>query len=177
LSDLVAELHKPFEKIIIDDLGYGGPQSAQFVMTPQVHDQFIRADDVSFCTDGAPKLLHPRSAGTFARVLEDHVGAAPRMTLERAVYKMTGLAAQIVGLSDRGVLASGKKADLVVLTLANVRDNATWADPLLPPSGFDVVLVNGAVAMESGKAAGRHGTILRRNYPRHVSSPPQQSAH
>lgn len=162
LSDLAAELNKPFEKVIIDDLGYGGPQSAHFVMVPEVHDQFILADYINIATDGSPELLHPRSAGSFAKVLQEYVGEAPLLTLEQAIHKMSGLPARILGLKDRGILAPGMKADLVVLTPEKVRNNATWQEPLLRPDGFDAVIVNGAIALEQGRPQGRHGKMLRR---------------
>jgi N-acyl-D-aspartate/D-glutamate deacylase len=161
LSDLARQLGKPFEKVIIDDLGYGGPESAHFVMTPQVHDELVRAPFICISTDGSPRLKHPRSAGSFVKVLEDHVGEPPRMTMEQAIHKMSGLAAQILGLKDRGVLASGMKADLLVIDPARLRNRATWTEPLLPPEGLDVVIVNGALALEAGEPRGRHGRMLR----------------
>jgi len=75
---------------------------------------------------------------------------------------MSGLPARILGLKDRGILAPGMKADLVVLTPEKVRNNATWQEPLLRPDGFDAVIVNGAIALEQGRPQGRHGKMLRR---------------
>lgn len=164
LSQVAAERGKPYEKVVTEDLEYGGPRSAHFVMTPKVHETFVLADQVGISTDGAPWLDHPRSAGSFPKVLEDYVGEGPgKMRLERATHKMTGLSAQILGLKDRGVIARGAKADLLVLSLDDVHSRATWTEPMLPPSGVDVVIVNGAVALEGGKPVARkHGKILRR---------------
>jgi N-acyl-D-amino-acid deacylase len=87
LSEIAAQLGKPYEKVIIDDIGYGGPAQAHFLMTAAVHDRFIYADHVNICTDGGPNPGHPRSAGSFIKILEEYVGPPPAMTVQRAVYK------------------------------------------------------------------------------------------
>lgn len=162
LSEIAKHLGKPYEKVIIDEMGYGGPAQAHFLMSEAVQSAFIGADYIGICTDGSPRIGHPRSAGTFVKILEDYTGPAPKMSLERAVHKMSGLAAQIVGL-DRGVLAAGRKADIVVLSPEHLRSRASWAEPKLQPSGVDVIVVNGQIALQAGKPVkGLHGKVLRR---------------
>lgn len=162
LSELAAQLKKPYEKVIIDDIGYGGPAQAHFLMSAAVQDRFLYADHVNVCTDGSPESGHPRSAGSFIKILEEYVGSAPKMSLERAVYKMSGLPAQTLGL-DRGVLSPGKKADLLILDPDNLHSRATWTDSMLRPSGVAAVYVNGKLAYQNGEpVADKHGKMLKR---------------
>ena len=161
LSELAAQLKKPYEKVIIDDIGYGGPAQAHFLMSDAVQDRFIYADHINICTDGSPESGHPRSAGSFIKILEEYVGSAPKMTLERAVYKMSGLPAQTLGL-DRGVLTAGKKADLLILDPGNLHSRATWSESMLRPSGVDAVYINGKLAYKNGEPTGKHGKMLKR---------------
>ena len=163
VAALAKRLGKPYEKVMIDDLGYGGPAQAHFLMSAAVQDVFITADHICISTDGAPNASHPRSAGSFSKVLEDYVGPPPKMSLERAIYKMSGLAANIVGITNRGVLSSGNKADILLISSAGVHNRATWAKPMLPPTGFDVIIVNGEVALQGGRPDTHlHGQVLRR---------------
>ncbi len=89
LSEVARQLGKPYEKVIIDDLGYGGPEQAHFLMSEAVQSAFIAADNIGFSTDASPALKHPRSTSSFAKVLEDYVGPAPKMSLEKAIYKLS----------------------------------------------------------------------------------------
>jgi N-acyl-D-aspartate/D-glutamate deacylase len=76
---------------------------------------------------------------------------------------MSGLAANIVGITNRGVLSSGNKADILVISSAGVHNRATWVKPMLPPTGFDVIIVNGEIALQGGRPDTHlHGQVLRR---------------
>jgi N-acyl-D-aspartate/D-glutamate deacylase len=66
-------------------------------------------------------------------------------TLEEAVYRMTGLTAEILGLSDRGRIAKGRKADLLLIDPAEISDTGTYEEPDLPPRGIELVMVNGNI--------------------------------
>ena len=94
---------------------------------------------------------HPRSYGTFARVLGLYVRDKKLLPLETAVQKMSAFPAQRLGLSDRGVLRQGLKADIAVFDAATVRDTATFEKPHSYAEGFSLVIVNGQVAFEGGK--------------------------
>jgi N-acyl-D-amino-acid deacylase len=94
---------------------------------------------------------HPRVYGAFPRVLGKFVREERAITAEEAVRKMTGAPAQRLGLRDRGVIAEGMKADLVLLDLDKVGDEATYDEPFLYPTGIACVVVNGAEAVEDGK--------------------------
>jgi N-acyl-D-amino-acid deacylase len=108
---------------------------------------------------GAP---HPRSYGTFARVLAVYVREKRLLTLEDAIRKMTSLPAARLGLADRGLLRPGMKADLVVLDPATVRDRATYEKPHQYAEGVSLVLVNGEPVLDGDRMTGaRPGRVLR----------------
>jgi len=104
---------------------------------------------------------HPRSYGTFARVLGRYVRELKTITLEDAVHKMSAFPAQRIGLADRGVLREGLKADIAVFDPGTVRDLATFERPHQYAEGVSYVIINGQLAFESGKmTAARPGRIL-----------------
>jgi N-acyl-D-amino-acid deacylase len=103
-------------------------------------------------SEGVP---HPRSYGTFPRVLGRYVREMGVMPLETAVFKMTGLPARKLGLRDRGVLRPGAFADLVAFDPDAVADRATFDDPHRYPVGIGLVVVNGVVAARGGEVTGR----------------------
>jgi N-acyl-D-aspartate/D-glutamate deacylase len=106
---------------------------------------------------------HPRSYGACVRVLAHYCRDRHLFDLPTAVRKMTGLPADQIGLSDRGRVARGRKADLVVLDLPNLRDLATFEDPQRHPEGIPHVLVNGVPVVRAGRSTGaRPGRALRR---------------
>ena len=105
---------------------------------------------------------HPRSYGTFPRVLGKYARDDRVLTLEDAVRKMTSLPASRVRLRDRGVLRDGAVADIVVFDPRTVIDRATFDDPHRYPDGIPFVIVNGEVALEAGETTpARAGRFLR----------------
>jgi N-acyl-D-amino-acid deacylase len=104
---------------------------------------------------------HPRSYGTFARVLAVYVRERKTITLEDAVRKMTGFPAARLRLTDRGLLRPGMKADLVVFDPDRVRDAATFERPHQYAEGFAEVITNGQVIYENGvMTPARPGVVL-----------------
>jgi dihydroorotase/N-acyl-D-amino-acid deacylase len=104
---------------------------------------------------------HPRSYGTFARVLNVYVREKHVLSLEEALRKMTSLPAQRMGFADRGLLRPGLKADVVVFDPERVRDKATFAEPHQYAEGVNYVIVNGALVLDSGKMTdARPGQVL-----------------
>lgn len=104
---------------------------------------------------------HPRSYGTFARVLSVYVRERGVITLEEAVRKMTAFPAQRVGLHDRGVIRPGLAADIAVFDPARVRDTATFEQPHQYAEGFSLVIVNGEVVVEGSRVTdARPGRVL-----------------
>ncbi len=165
LKDLEEELKKPFEDILIDDIGPGGASGAYFVMDKELQTRLMADSLISFCSDGSPTGFHPRGHGTFARVIEDLVIEEKVLSLSEAVRKMTSYAASILGLGDRGKIAIGHKADLLIFNPENVRENADYTDPFQFATGFDIVIVNGNITRENEKLndifAGRFLTPIR----------------
>lgn len=105
---------------------------------------------------------HPRSYGTFARVLQKYVREEGLLTLSEAVRKMTSMPADQLRLADRGRVAVGCKADLVAFDIARVREESTFAEPHRLASGFQHVWVNGARVLADGRATlARPGRALR----------------
>ncbi len=104
---------------------------------------------------------HPRSYGTFARVLGVYVREKKLLSLETAVQKMSAFPAQRLGLADRGVLRVGMKADMAIFDPARVRDTATFEKPHSYAEGVTHVIVNGQIVFENGAmTAARPGRIL-----------------
>ncbi len=107
---------------------------------------------------------HPRSYGTFARVLGHYSRDRALFDLPTAVKKMTSMPADQVGISDRGRVAKGMKADLVVFDAERVRDTATFDDPHQYAEGIRHVLVNGSEVVSEGAHTGsRPGEVLRKS--------------
>lgn len=106
---------------------------------------------------------HPRNYGAFARLLAYHVRERRTMDLAQAVRKMTSMPADQMGLGDRGRIARGKKADLLVFDPARVKDEATFEQPHQYASGIPHVIVNGVFVVENGRHTGaKPGQALRR---------------
>ena len=104
---------------------------------------------------------HPRSYGAFVRVLGRYVRELKVITLEDAVWKMSGYPAKRLGLRDRGIVKEGLKADLVVFDPETVRDAATFTQPHQYAEGVSLVVINGQAAYENGRmTAARPGRIL-----------------
>jgi N-acyl-D-amino-acid deacylase len=109
-----------------------------------------------------PGKPHPRWAGTFARVLGKYSRDQMIFELSEVIRKMTSAAADRFNLRDRGRIAPGFAADVVVFDPMRVDDRATYDEPLEHPRGVSLVLVNGAVAVREGEPTGRSaGRVLR----------------
>jgi N-acyl-D-aspartate/D-glutamate deacylase len=105
--------------------------------------------------------LMPKSFGTFPLVLGSYVRDRGVLTLEEGIRKITAEPARRLGLTDRGRLASGMAADLVVFDPATIDNRATESDPAARPTGVDRVMVNGEWAVIAGRANGaRSGKSL-----------------
>ena len=104
---------------------------------------------------------HPRVFGTCAKILAEYVREKGILSLEQAVKKMTSMPARKLGLSDRGVLKEGYKADLAIFDPSKVRDKATFSNSNQLSEGMKLVFVNGKKAWEDGRlTALRRGTVL-----------------
>jgi N-acyl-D-amino-acid deacylase len=109
--------------------------------------------------EGVP---HPRSYGTFPRVLGEYAREQRTFSLAKAVHKMTGLPAQRLGFKDRGFIRKNARADLVVFDPKTVGDQATYQQPHRYPAGIEHVLVNGRFVIKDGQHTGSlPGRVLR----------------
>ena len=109
----------------------------------------VCSDGGAYATDGPTHKghPHPRGLGTFPRVLGRYVREKKALSLASAIHKMSGFPASRIGLTDRGRLAPGMAADVVVFDPSTVDDKATFEDPFHYPVGIKVVVVNGVVAL------------------------------
>ncbi|MET2832928.1 N-acyl-D-amino-acid deacylase family protein [Mesorhizobium shangrilense] len=116
-------------------------------------------------SDGLPhdQHPHPRLWGTFPRVLGHYARDLQLFSLEEAVRKMTGLPATTFKLRDRGLIAPGGYADVVLFDATTIADTATFDVPIQQAAGIKAVFVNGRAAVLDGKVEpGRSGRVLRR---------------
>jgi N-acyl-D-amino-acid deacylase len=155
--------------LLVDEKGRGGV--ILFQMDEGDFRQALAHPAVMVGSDGsalaptgpmAASKPHPRSYGTFPRVLGKYAREERTVTLPQAVHKMTGLPARRLGLRDRGVIRVGARADLVVFDPRGVIDVATFDDPHRYPAGIEHVLVNGRFVIKDGEHTGNlPGRVLR----------------
>lgn len=106
---------------------------------------------------------HPRSFGTYPRILGRYVREHQLLSIHDAVHKATGAVAKRLGIDDRGVLRPGAFADLVVFNPESIIDTATFTEPTSPPIGISHVVINGKFVVENGmQTKTRPGRLLRR---------------
>jgi N-acyl-D-amino-acid deacylase len=133
----------------------------------------MRSEFAMFGTDASARSTtgelskgkpHPRSFGSFPRVLGRYVREQGVISFEKAVRKMTSMSARKLGLVDRGTLREGNWADVTVFDPDEVIDTATYEQPHQPARGIAYVFVNGQLAVENGELTGAlAGRVLRRN--------------
>jgi len=145
LADLSAELDIPFEQVLIK-LGPKGASGAYFIMDDELQTGLLIDPQISLSSDGSPEGFHPRGHGTFAKVIEVYVNQRKLITLAEAVRKMTSQPAKILGISDRGILKAGMKADIIIFDPSKVKAMATYSEPHQLAQGFDSIIINGKVA-------------------------------
>jgi N-acyl-D-amino-acid deacylase len=140
--------------------------------------QAIREEFISFCTDVGPaKSLiasHPRAFGSFPRLLSYYVRDLGAISLERAIAQASAAGANAVMAYDRGRIAEGLAADIVVFDYLQLADKATFAKPNAPSVGIQHVIVNGVLVLDHGRFTGRlPGRVLRGpGYRKMQNAPP-----
>lgn len=114
--------------------------------------RFLQRPEQNVCTDG---LLggkpHPRVYGSFPRILGKYVREEKIMSLEEAIYKMTGRPSEVFNLKERGKIKPGFYADLVIFDRETIQDTATYTEPVQFPIGIEYVFINGAIVIEQGR--------------------------
>jgi N-acyl-D-aspartate/D-glutamate deacylase len=151
---------------IIDMIHTAGPNIGIIAtaMDEKDLDRLFADPRVTICSDGGLAGAHPRGYGAFPRVLGEFVRNRGVVTLAEGVAKMTSRSAALLGFTDRGVIAKGKKADIVVLDPARVADRGTKLKPAQNPVGIPYVIVNGVVVLDGGRITdARPGRALRRS--------------
>ena len=148
--------------LFIEIVREGGADVIGHSMKEEDIRTFYQQPWVMVASDGGIGLRHPRSAGTFPRVLGRFVREQRWLAMPEAVRKMTSLPAKRLRLRDRGVIRLGMKADLVLLNPASVLDRSTFAEPGKLSVGIEKVFVNGEVVWDAGKPTGAlPGRVLR----------------
>lgn len=153
------------------ELGKGKASAVYFTMTEKDVETFLADPAVSIGSDaggskakpGVQAYHHPRGYGTFAKILGEYVRERRVLTLEKAVYKMTGLAASQMGLAERGQIKPGYYADLVLFDPQKVNGPADFLQPNRYAVGIPHVMVNGQWAVKDGQMTGvKAGKVLRK---------------
>ena len=130
------------------------------VVIDQMSEQDVRdvmkEDFVMIGSDGVPagSRPHPRLHHTFPRILGEYVRKQGVLTMPQAIHKMTGMASTRFGLKNRGFIASGMAADLVLFDPLTVIDTGTYVDPTSVPQGLHSVWVNGICVAQNGHSTG-----------------------
>ncbi|MEJ8566470.1 prolyl oligopeptidase family serine peptidase [Elongatibacter sediminis] len=142
-----------------------------FLMSEPDVQTILRQPWVSIGSDAGTSLVlgrpddmalpHPRTYGTFPRIIARYVRDLGLFGLPEAVRRMTSLPASRMSLEDRGVIEPGRWADVVIFDDRSIRDTATFEEPLRVPAGIDYVLVNGEIVVDHGRHTGaRPGRVL-----------------
>lgn len=162
LAEVAADQNRPFEEVLLD-IGPTGASGAYFVMDDTLQKRFLQSPYVMISSDGSPTMHHPRGYGSFPKIIESFVVKEQLLSLPEAIRKMTSLPAETIGLEDRGILAAGQAADILVFDPDSVRANASFTNPHQLASGFDYVIVNGNIALEQGRFSERRsGKVLKK---------------
>ena len=136
----------------------GEPADA-IIGTSMIEDDIVawlQWPNTNICTDGGLVDLHPRARGSFPRILSHYVRELHALTLEQAVYKMTGLSAEHMGFENRGLIRAGMVADLVLFNPLTIADNATPQNSQALSTGISQVWVNGTSVYADSTASGNY---------------------
>ena len=141
----------------------GGSGLIGHTMNEDDVDTFMASEWVMTASDGGVRSAHPRGAGTFPRVLGHYARERGILSLERAVARATSMPARRLGLTDRGVLRAGARADLAIFDPERVIDRSTFDDGTRQATGIESVWLGGVETWSAGEPTGaRPGRALRR---------------
>ncbi|MFQ5627572.1 MAG: amidohydrolase family protein, partial [bacterium] len=165
LGELALEVgREPYNlllEIVLSQNGGGG--MVGFGMSEENTKRILAHPYAVVASDGSARTVdgilgggspHPRNYGTFPRVLGHYVREQKTLSLQEAIRKMTALPASIVGISHRGTLAEGFRADVTVFDPDTVIDRATFAEPKQYPQSIEHVIVNGKMVVQDGEHTG-----------------------
>ena len=164
-----AAYHSDYSHILLCDGPYAGQRCTREIFDEMRSSRpetmtvgyFMRQDEVDMALSapyvmlGSDGLLvgeqgHPRAAGAFPRFLRQYA-ATGRLSLTDAIAKVTTMAARRLGLTGKGSLKPGCDADIVIFDLERIKDNASYTQPVLAPTGIDWVLIGGEAAVQEGR--------------------------
>jgi N-acyl-D-amino-acid deacylase len=137
------------ENGVVGMVGFGMDEAGTELVL-QWKNSMVASDGGAYSPASAARP-HPRAYGTFPRAIRVYALERRTIPLPELIRKMTAMPAEKLGLGDRGVLAEGKAADIVVFDLATIRDEATYTDPNRFPSGIAHVIINGVEAVRDGR--------------------------
>ena len=153
--------------VVFEIIKGGGATAVYHAINSDDVDRIMQHPMTSIASDGPITLFnvgspHPRTYGTYARVLGRYVRDRNILSLEEAIRKMTSLPAQILSINKRGLLREGYYADITIFDPETIIDKATFEDPHQYAVGINTVLVNGVIVVENGLHNGnRPGRVLR----------------
>jgi N-acyl-D-amino-acid deacylase len=162
LVEILTRSDEKFFEVMVLQWIYSDEETRELFSWPHT---MVGADGAtsSLGHDPGPLTIHPRSWGTFPKVIRDYCTNTGLMPLEDVIHRMTGLPANTLGLADRGTLQPKKKADIVVFNLDQLKDTATYMHPFQYAQGIRYIWVNGCLTLDHGKPTGqRPGRFLRR---------------
>jgi N-acyl-D-amino-acid deacylase len=165
LDEIASARGKDAVTTAIEMMQEAGPNTGVIATSMSEDDlrTFVKSADVLICSDGSLTGRHPRGYNTFPRVLAHYVRDLNVLSLPEAVAKMTGRSAAQLGFNDRGIVAAGRKADLVIFDPQSIQDHGTPANASAAPTGISHVIVNGEVVLDNGEMTrARPGRGLRR---------------
>jgi len=158
ISEVAQAENRSEVDVALDILRSSDDQGVSFSMHEEDVRYVMTLPWVATASDGGVKIEdgtnpHPRSFGTFPRRIGRYAIEEGVVPVEQAVRSATGLPAEILGLTDRGLLKPGTYADVVVFDPNTLRDHATFQSPFKPSTGVRFVLVNGRFAIDDGQLA------------------------
>lgn len=155
-------------EVAMEILYDGGGSAIYHMMVEEDVRRIMQAAFTNIASDGSAvgyqkDVPHLRNYGTFPRVLARYVRDDGILSLEEAIHKMSGMPASRINLSNRGRLAEGMIADIVIFDPDTVLDNDDWANPHQYATGFSFVIVGGVPVIDSGKRTSEFpGRVLKR---------------
>lgn len=159
---------KDASELIIEIVENGDASAVFLQMNEEDVKALMKLPYLSIASDGGIQFPgkgfpHPRSYGTFPRVISKYVREEKVLSLEQAIRKMTSLPAEVFRIKDRGMIKEGFFADIVIFDYEKIKDNATFQNPHQYPSGILYVIVNGKIVVENGRYSGEFaGMIIKR---------------
>jgi N-acyl-D-amino-acid deacylase len=159
LADVARLRRSTSARTLMDLLAEPGGESAGIVakgMADADVERLLQWPFTDVCSDGQSSGLHPRGFGSFAKVLGPYVRERKLFGVEEAVRKMSSLSAANIGLPDRGRIAPGYFADLVLFDPAVIADRADFGRAQAQAVGVRSVWVNGQIVFQDGKTTGVH---------------------